>query len=76
MHLLASPAGGSFLAKGAILTELGVALALWHPRTRRAAAVAGIAFHVTIDFTAGVDIFSWLSIAILALFLVYPTPNE
>jgi hypothetical protein len=73
MAFLASPLGGSILAKGAILTELGVAVALWHPRTRRVAALIGIAFHVTIDFTAGVDIFSWVSIAILSLFLVYPS---
>ncbi|MDB4965388.1 MAG: hypothetical protein JWN44_1077 [Myxococcales bacterium] len=76
LALLSSPVGGSLLAKGAIATELGVAIALWIPRTRRLAAAIGIAFHITIDFTAGVDIFSWLSIAILLLFWIYPTPSE
>ncbi|HEX8953071.1 MAG TPA: HTTM domain-containing protein, partial [Polyangia bacterium] len=55
---LQSPLGGRLMASGAIATELGVAVALWHPCTRRLAAWAGILFHVTIDFTTGVDIFS------------------
>ncbi len=75
VRFLQSPLGGHVMAKGAILTELGVAIALWHPRTRRLAAWAGIAFHVVIDFTTGVDIFSWLSILILYLFATYETPS-
>ena len=75
VHFLHTPLGGSLMAKGAIATELGLAFALWHPRTRRLAAFAGIAFHVTIDFTTGVDIFSWLSILILYLFATYETPS-
>jgi len=70
-----SPLGGHLMAKGAIATELGVAVALWYPRTRRVAAWAGIAFHVVIDLTTGVDIFSWLSILILYLFATYETPS-
>lgn len=75
IHFLQSPLGGQLMAKGAIATELGLAVALWHPRTRRLAAWAGIVFHVTIDFTTGVDIFSWLSILILYLFATYETPS-
>jgi len=75
VDFLRSPLGGSLMAKGAICTELGLAVALWHPRTRRLAAWAGILFHVTIDLTTGVDIFSWLSILILYLFASYATPS-
>jgi len=76
IHFLQSPLGGHLMAKGAIATELGVAIFLWHPRTRRLAAWAGILFHVTIDFTTGVDIFSWLSILVLYLFATYESPSE
>jgi hypothetical protein len=75
VDFLRSPLGGHLMAKGAIATELGLAVALWHPRTRRLAAWAGIAFHVVIDVTTGVDIFSWLSISILYLFATYESPN-
>lgn len=75
VDFLRSPLGGQLMAKGAIATELGLAVALWHPRTRRLAAWAGILFHVTIDLTTGVDIFSWLSILILYLFATYETPS-
>lgn len=74
VHFLSSPVGGQLMAAGAICTELGMAVALWLPRTRRAAAWLGIAFHVTIDLTMGVDIFSWLAILILYLFATYETP--
>jgi hypothetical protein len=75
MSLLTTPVAGHLLAAGAIATELGIAVALWHPRTRRLAAFAGIAFHVVIDLTAGVDVFSWLSILVLYLFATYEPPR-
>ncbi|HEY1584433.1 MAG TPA: HTTM domain-containing protein [Polyangia bacterium] len=75
IDFLRSPLGGQLMAKGAIATELGLAVALWHPRTRRVAAWGGMLFHVTIDLTTGVDIFSWLSILILYLFATYETPS-
>jgi len=75
IDFLRTPLGGHLMAKSAIATELGLAFALWHPRTRRLAAWAGILFHVTIDVTTGVDIFSWLSILILYLFATYETPS-
>lgn len=71
---LRSPVGGRLMATGALATELGLAVALWLPRTRRWAAWLGIAFHVTIDLTMGVDIFSWLAILILYLFATYESP--
>jgi uncharacterized membrane protein YphA (DoxX/SURF4 family) len=74
INFLRSPLGGQFMAKGAITTELGLAICLWLPRTRRLAAWGGIAFHVVIDLTMGVDIFSWLAISILYLFATYETP--
>ena len=75
VDFLRSPLGGHLMAKGTIATELGLAVLLWVPRTRRLAAWAGIIFHVTIDLTTGVDVFSWLSILILYLFATYETPS-
>ena len=49
VDFLRSPLGGHLMAKGTIATELGLAVLLWVPRTRRLAAWAGIVFHVTID---------------------------
>jgi hypothetical protein len=63
IDFLRSPVGGHLMAKGAIATELALAALLWHPRTRRAAAWAGVV------------IFSWLSILILYLFATYETPS-
>ena len=51
IDFLRSPLGGHLMAKGAIATELGLAVCLWLPRTRRLAAWGGIAFHVVIDLT-------------------------
>lgn len=76
VSLLGSPVGASLVSKGAIATELFIAVGIWLPRTRRLAALVGIAFHVAIDLTARVDIFSWLSIAVLSLALAYEVPGQ
>lgn len=52
-------------AKLIIGTELFIAGGLWWRRTRRFAIAAAVVFHVTIQFTAHVQIFSYLAIAVL-----------
>jgi hypothetical protein len=68
MATLALPILSSALAKLAIGTELGLAIGLWIPRLRALVLWWGVMFHLTIDATCAVDIFSWLSITVLMLF--------
>ena len=55
----------TFAAKVIVLTELFIASGLWWPRTRRFAIAAAICFHVTIEFSAEVQVFSLLGLAVL-----------
>jgi hypothetical protein len=55
----------TFAAKAIVLTELFIATGLWWPRTRRLAIAAAICFHVTIEFSAEVQVFSLLGLAVL-----------
>jgi uncharacterized membrane protein YphA (DoxX/SURF4 family) len=55
----------TFAAKAIVLTELFIASGLWWPRTRRLAIAAAICFHVTIEFSAEVQVFSLLGLAVL-----------
>jgi len=48
-----------------IATELFIAGGLWWPRTRRLAILVAIAFHVSIQVTANVQVFSYLALALL-----------
>jgi hypothetical protein len=68
VEALASPAVSSVLAKLAISTELGLAVALFLPRTRAFALWWGTMFHLTIELTSQVELFTWLSLTIYALF--------
>jgi hypothetical protein len=52
-------------AKVIIGTELFIAGGLWWRRTRRLALVAAVAFHIGIQLTANVQIFSYLGLAVL-----------
>ena len=58
----------SALSKIAIATELSLVLALWLRRTRVLALWWAVMFHLTIEVTSKVEIFTWLSLAILCLF--------
>src|SRR5262249_7914944 len=69
LDFLAQPAVTSGLAKVAIATELFVAVALWGRRTRIFALWWGLMFHLTIEVTSKVEIFTWLTLAIYALFV-------
>jgi hypothetical protein len=75
MDVLAHPALASGLAKLAIVTELFLAVGLFLPRTRAFALWWGVMFHLTIEVTSQVELFTWLSLAVYALFAV-PTLHE
>lgn len=62
----------SFAAKGIVLTELFIAVGLWSRRTRRWAVAAAIVFHLMIEFSAQVQVFSYLGLAVL---LVWAPPS-
>lgn len=59
-------------AKGAIATELFIALGLWLPRTRRLALWVGVLFHIGIELSARVELFSWI---MGAAYLAFVTPE-
>jgi len=60
VHFLATPALASLGSKAAISLELGLAFALWLPATRVVALWAGAIFHLLIQASARVELFSWL----------------
>jgi hypothetical protein len=60
------------LAALTLITELGLAIALWHPRTFRWAIAVGTLFHVSIDLLIPVRIFSYLVLASYVLFVPEP----
>jgi hypothetical protein len=55
----------TFAAKLIIATELFIAGGLWWRRTRGLAIFSAVIFHVMIEFTAKVQIFSYLGVAVL-----------
>jgi hypothetical protein len=70
-ELLARPELHAVFAKVNILTELFLALALWARPTRLAAVWVAIVFHLMIELSARVQVFSWLGLAVL---LAWVTP--
>ncbi len=62
----------SVLAKGAITTELFLAFALQTRRLRIAALFVGICFHLVIESSSRVELFSFTT---LAAYLVFATPD-
>ncbi len=59
-EFLTSPLTASLASKAAISLELFVAIGLWFPRTRAVALWAGVAFHLGVQASARVELFSWL----------------
>lgn len=55
----------TFAAKLIVGTELFIAGGLWWRRTRRLAIAVAIVFHVSIQLTAHVQVFSYLALAVL-----------
>ncbi|HEX3771398.1 MAG TPA: HTTM domain-containing protein [Polyangiaceae bacterium] len=68
-----TPLGASLLAKGAISTELGLAIFLWLPQTRRAALWVGLGFHLFISLITPVQLFT---AEMLAVYMVFVTPDR
>jgi hypothetical protein len=65
---LTRPEVGGLLAKMAIATEILLAVGLWLRTTRVAALWWGVWFHLTIEATSRVEGFTWLTLAVYALF--------
>ena len=63
-------------AKAIVLTELFIALGLWSRRTRYAAVWVAAVFHVTIEASASVQVFSFLGIAVLLIWAVPSTRDR
>jgi uncharacterized membrane protein YphA (DoxX/SURF4 family) len=57
-------------AKLIVLTELFIAVGLWWRGTRYAAVWVAVVFHVSIQLTAAVEVFSVLGIAVLVIWAV------
>jgi Vitamin K-dependent gamma-carboxylase len=63
-------------AKLIVLTELFIALGLWWRGTRYAAVWVAIGFHISIEASASVQVFSLLAIAVLVIWAVPSTRNR
>jgi hypothetical protein len=63
-----TPLGASFMAKGAITTELALAVLLWWPRTRKAALWVALCFHLAISQMTPVRLFTMEMLLVLMLF--------
>ena len=63
-------------AKFIVLTELFIALGLWWRGTRYAAVWVAVVFHVSIEASASVQVFSFLAIAVLVIWAVPSTRDR
>ena len=63
-------------AKFIVLTELFIAVGLWWRGTRYAAVWVAVAFHVSIEMSASVQVFSFLAVAVLAIWAVPSTRDR
>jgi membrane protein implicated in regulation of membrane protease activity len=63
-------------AKFIVLTELFIAVGLWWRGTRYAAVWVAVAFHVAIEMSASVQVFSFLAIAVLVIWAVPSTRDR
>lgn len=63
-------------AKVIVLTELFIAVGLWWRRTRYAAVWVAVCFHVAIQLSARVEVFSYLAISALVIWAVPATRDR
>jgi hypothetical protein len=63
-------------AKFIVLTELFIAVGLWWRGTRYAAVWVAVAFHLAIEGSASVQVFSFLGIAVLVIWAVPSTRDR
>jgi hypothetical protein len=63
-------------AKFIVLTELFIAVGLWWRGTRYAAVWVAVAFHVAIEGSASVQVFSFLAVAVLVIWAAPSTRDR
>jgi uncharacterized membrane protein YphA (DoxX/SURF4 family) len=63
-------------AKLIVLTELFIAIGLWSRRTRYAAVWIAVVFHLTIEASASVQVFSYLGVAVMVIWAVPSTRDR
>jgi hypothetical protein len=76
VSLLADRSFHTYAAKVIVLTELFIAAGLWWRATRYAAVWVAVVFHVAIQVTASVQVFSYLAIAALVIWAVPSTRDR
>lgn len=72
VEAISQPWATSALAKLAIATELFLAFGLWSKRTRIFGLWLGLMFHLTIEVTSNVELFTLLS---LTVYILFATPD-
>ena len=65
----------TYAAKLIVLTELFIAAGLWWRKTRVAAVCVAVCFHIAIQLSASVEVFSFLAIAALVIW-ADPVPKR
>jgi uncharacterized membrane protein YphA (DoxX/SURF4 family) len=66
----------TFVAKVIVLTELFIAIGLWFRASRYAAVWVAVCFHVMIEVSASVQVFSYLAVAALLIWAVPSTRDR
>ncbi len=75
VDVLLDPGFHAWAAKAIVLTEILIGLGLLWRRTRLAAVWVAIPFHLAIEATAAVQVFSWAALAALVIW-VTPTAHD
>jgi len=76
VSVLTDPSFHTGAAKFIVLTELFIAVGLWWRGTRYAAVWVAVAFHLAIEASASVQVFSFLGIAVLVIWAVPSTRDR
>ena len=76
LEVVTAPAFQWVLSPVAVATELFIATGLWFRRTRLAAVWVAVAFHVGIEVSAQVEVFSVIAIGALAIWAVPSTRDR
>jgi hypothetical protein len=76
VSLLADRSLHTYAAKLIVLTEVFIAVGLWWRATRYAAVWVAVCFHVAIEVSASVQVFSYLAIAALVIWAVPSTRDR
>jgi hypothetical protein len=76
LNVLSDRSFHTYAAKVIVLTELFIAVGLWWRGTRDAAVWVAVCFHVVIQLTARIEVFSYLAIAALVVWAVPSTRDR